>query len=154
MEQGERAIRAHLKAEPAAAKKASCLNEAVSNRTDEVLSQQDAEILLRSPENIVQACGEAIRPNFRLPHIVDTLQEPTMIGPHAWPISNSQRPPRVAYSFIFRRFRSCVPPARDSIGVKVLSAIRRYPPPQGHTCLRMLIRLSRNLQAEALAFKT
>lgn len=80
MEQGELAIRAHLKAERAAAKKPSCLNEAVSNRMDEVLARKDAEILLRPAENVVQACGEAIRPNFRLTHLVDTLKEPTMIG--------------------------------------------------------------------------
>ena len=80
MEQGERAIRAHLKAVRAAAKKPSCLNESVSNRMDEALSRKDAEILVKPPENLVQACGEAIRPDFRLPHIVDTLQEPTMIG--------------------------------------------------------------------------
>jgi len=80
MEQGELAIRAHLKAERAAAKKPSCLNEAVSNRMDEVLSRKDAEILVKPPENLVQACGEAIRSNFRLPHIVDTLEEPNMIG--------------------------------------------------------------------------
>jgi hypothetical protein len=43
MEQGERAIRSHLKAVRAAAKKPSCLNEAVSNWTDEVLAKMDAE---------------------------------------------------------------------------------------------------------------
>jgi hypothetical protein len=80
MEQGERAIRAHLRAERAAAKKRESLNEAVSNRMDEVLARKDAETLVKRPENLVQACGEAIRPNFRLTHIVDTLQEPNMIG--------------------------------------------------------------------------
>ena len=80
MEQGERAIRAHLKAVRAAAKKPSCLNEAVSNRTDEVLARLDAETLLKPPNNLVRSSGEAIRPGFRLPHIVDTLQEPNMIG--------------------------------------------------------------------------
>jgi len=80
MEQGERAIRAHLKAVRAAAKKPSCLNEAVSNRSDEVLARLDAETLVKRPENLVRACGEAIRPEFRLSHIVDTLQEPNMIG--------------------------------------------------------------------------
>ena len=80
MEQGERAIRAHLKAVRAAAKKPSCLNEAVSNRMDEVLARKDAETLLKPPEDLVRSSGEAIRPNFRLPHIVDTLQEPSMIG--------------------------------------------------------------------------
>jgi hypothetical protein len=80
MEQGERAIRAHQKAVRAAAKKPSCLNEAVSNRTDEVLARLDAETLLKPPKDLVRSSGEAIRPNFRLPHIVDTLQEPNMIG--------------------------------------------------------------------------
>jgi hypothetical protein len=80
MEQGERAIRAHLKAVRAAAKKPSCLNQAVSDRTDEVLARLDAETLLKPPENLVRSSGEAIRPNFRLSHIVDTLQEPNMIG--------------------------------------------------------------------------
>jgi hypothetical protein len=58
----------------------SCLNEAVSNRMDEVLARKDAETLVKPPENLVQACGEAIPPQFRLDHIVDTLQEPNMIG--------------------------------------------------------------------------
>src|ERR1700693_494301 len=80
MEQGERAIRAHLKAVRAAAKKPSCLNEAVSNRMDEVLARKDAETLVKPPEDLVRSSGEAIRPDFRLPHIVDTLQEPNMIG--------------------------------------------------------------------------
>jgi len=80
VEQGERAIRAHLKAVRAAAKKPTCLNEAVSNRSDEVLARLDAETLVKRPEDLVRSSGEAIRPNFRLPHIVDTLQEPNMIG--------------------------------------------------------------------------
>jgi hypothetical protein len=80
MEQGEMAIRAHLKAVRAAAKKPSCLNEAVSNRMDEVLARLDAEALLKPPEDLVRSSGEAIRPDFRLFHIVDTLQEPNMIG--------------------------------------------------------------------------
>jgi hypothetical protein len=80
MEQGELAIRAHLKAERAAAKKPSCLNEAVSNRSDEVLARMDAEALLKPPKDLVRACGEAIRPQFRLDHIVDTLQNPNMIS--------------------------------------------------------------------------
>ena len=80
MEQGERAIRAHLKAVRAATKKPSCLNEAVSNRTDEVLARLDAETLLKPPEDLIPSSGEAIRPNFRLSHIVDTLQQPNMIG--------------------------------------------------------------------------
>jgi hypothetical protein len=80
MTQGERAIRAHLKAVRAAAKKPSCLNEAVSNRMDEVLARKDAETLVKPPKELMQACGEAIRPDFRLSHIVDTLREPNMIG--------------------------------------------------------------------------
>lgn len=40
----------------------------------------DAEALLKPPKDLVKACGEAIRPEFRLDHIVDTLQEPNMIG--------------------------------------------------------------------------
>ncbi len=80
MEKGEMAIRAHLRAERAAAKKPSCLNEAISNRMDEVLARKDAETLVKRPENLVRACGEALRPEFRLSHIVDTLQEPNMIG--------------------------------------------------------------------------
>ena len=80
MEQGERAIRAHLKAVRAAAKKPSCLNEAVSNRTDEVLARMDAETLLKPPEDLVRSSGEAIKRDFRLPHIVDTLQNPNMIS--------------------------------------------------------------------------
>jgi hypothetical protein len=80
MEQGERAIRAHLKAVRAATKKPSCLNEAVSNRSDEVLARLEAETLVKPPENLVRSSGETIRPEFRLAHIVDTLQEPNMIG--------------------------------------------------------------------------
>jgi 2-succinyl-5-enolpyruvyl-6-hydroxy-3-cyclohexene-1-carboxylate synthase len=80
MEQGELAIRAHLKATRAAAKKPSSLNEAVSNRMDEVLARKDAETLLKPPEDMVRSCGEAIRPQFRLDQIVDTLQSPNMIG--------------------------------------------------------------------------
>jgi 2-succinyl-5-enolpyruvyl-6-hydroxy-3-cyclohexene-1-carboxylate synthase len=80
MEQGELAIRAHLKAVRAAAKKPSSLNEAVSNRMDEVLARKDAETLLKPPEDMVQDCGEAIRPQFRLDHIVDTLRNPSMVS--------------------------------------------------------------------------
>jgi hypothetical protein len=47
---------------------------------DEVLARKDAEILLKPPEDLVRSSGEAIRPDFRLSHIVDTLQEPNMIG--------------------------------------------------------------------------
>src|SRR5579862_806884 len=80
MEQGERAIRAHLTAERASAKKPRCLNEAISNRSDEVLARLEAKTLVKPPKELVRACGEAIRSDFRLPHIVDTLQEPNMIG--------------------------------------------------------------------------
>jgi hypothetical protein len=80
VEQGERAIRAHLKATRAATKKSGSLSEAVSYRMDEVLARKDAETMVKRPENLVRACGEAIRPDFRLSQIVDTLQEPNMIG--------------------------------------------------------------------------
>ena len=80
MKQGKRAIRTHLKAVRAAAKKPNSLNHAVSNRVVEVLARRDAETLVQPPEDLVRACGEAIRPQFRLDHIVDALQEPNMIG--------------------------------------------------------------------------
>jgi hypothetical protein len=48
--------------------------------TDEVLARLDAKTLLKPPENLVRSSSEAIRPDFRLPHIVDTLQEPNMIS--------------------------------------------------------------------------
>jgi hypothetical protein len=57
MEQGELAIRAHLKATRTAAKKAGSLNEAVSNRSDEVLARIDAETLLKPPEDLVRSSG-------------------------------------------------------------------------------------------------
>ena len=47
---------------------------------DEMLARRDAENLLKPPEELVRSRGEVIRPDFRLPHIVDTLKEPNMIG--------------------------------------------------------------------------
>jgi hypothetical protein len=46
-ERGELAIRARLKARRAAAKKPESLNEAVSNKMDEVLAKRDAEVIAR-----------------------------------------------------------------------------------------------------------
>ena len=80
MEQGEAAIREHLKAVRAGGKKPGSLNEAVSNRMDKVLARKDAETLVKPPKDLVRSSGEAIRPDFRLSHIVDTLQEPSIIG--------------------------------------------------------------------------
>jgi len=48
MEQGERAIRAHLQVTRAAAKKASSLNEAVSNRMDKVLARSEGASPIQS----------------------------------------------------------------------------------------------------------
>jgi hypothetical protein len=79
MEQGEIAIRAGLKAKRAAARKPESLNEAVSNRTDEILARLEAQAALKAPERLVSACGEAIRPAFRL-SMVDTLQNPNMVN--------------------------------------------------------------------------
>jgi len=80
MERGERAIRARQKAARAAAKKPESLNEAVSNKMDEVLAKRDAEAYLKLPEDLVKSCGEVIQQDFRLPHIIDTLQNPNMIS--------------------------------------------------------------------------
>ena len=77
---GELAIRARNKAARAAVRKPESLNEAVSNRMDERLARRDAEALLKPPEDLVNSCGEVIEANFRLPHIVDTLQNPDMIS--------------------------------------------------------------------------
>ena len=77
---GELAIRAHQKAARAAARKSESLNEAVSNRMDERLANLEAERLLQLPDNLVRACGEAIQNDFRLGHIVDTLQNPNMVN--------------------------------------------------------------------------
>jgi hypothetical protein len=77
---GESAIRARNKAARAAARKPESLNEAVSNRMDEGLARRDAKALLKPPVDLVNSCGEVIEANFRLPHIVDTLQNPDMIS--------------------------------------------------------------------------
>jgi hypothetical protein len=79
MGQGEVAIRASLRAKRAAAKKPESLNEAVSNRTDELLAKREAEAALKAPEGLVSSCGEAIRPAFRL-STVDTLKNPNMVN--------------------------------------------------------------------------
>jgi predicted component of type VI protein secretion system len=78
--QGELAIRARLKAARAAAEKPESLNEAVSNKMDELLAKRDAETYLKLPEDLVKSCGEVIQQDFRLPFIVDSLQNPTMIN--------------------------------------------------------------------------
>ena len=80
MEQGEVAIRASLKAKRAAARKPESLDEAVSNRTDEVLARLEAEAALKAPERLISACGEAIRPAFFRLSTVDTLQNPNMVN--------------------------------------------------------------------------
>jgi hypothetical protein len=80
MEPGEIAIRATLRAKCAAARKPESLNEAVSNRTDEVLAKKEAEVALKPPPKLVSACGEAIRPHLYSSRIVDTLQNPNMVN--------------------------------------------------------------------------
>jgi hypothetical protein len=83
MERGEIAIRASLKAKHAAARKPESLNEAVSDRMDELLARkdaEDAEVALRPPEHLVSSCGEARLPRFYSSHIVDTLQNPNMVN--------------------------------------------------------------------------
>lgn len=77
---GERAIRAQQKAARAAAKKPETFNEAVSNKMDEALAKLDARELLQVPEDIVSAHGETIQSDFRLSHMVDTLQNPNLIS--------------------------------------------------------------------------
>jgi len=48
---------------------------------DEVLSNREAEDLLKVPDNLIRSCGEAVTPEFRLDFLVDRLQnEPTMIN--------------------------------------------------------------------------
>jgi hypothetical protein len=79
-DQGELAVRARQKAARAAAKRPESLNEAVVNRMDKMRARSDAENLLNPPEELVASRGEVIRTDFRLPHIVDTLKEPNMIG--------------------------------------------------------------------------
>jgi hypothetical protein len=78
--QGELAIRARQGAARAAAKRAESLNEAVSNRMDEVFAKREAMSLMEPPEGLVTACGEAMQSDFRLSHLVDTLQNPNMVS--------------------------------------------------------------------------
>jgi len=76
-----KAIRAQQRAARARAKKPETLNEAVSNEMDAVLANLEAKTLLQPPENLVTACGELIQTEFRLAHIVDTLQQnPSMVN--------------------------------------------------------------------------
>jgi hypothetical protein len=77
---GEKAIRAQQKAARAAAKKPETFNEAVSNKMDEALAKLDARELLQVPEDIVSAHGETVQSDFRLSHMVDTLENPNMIS--------------------------------------------------------------------------
>ena len=79
-ERGELGVRALNRARRAAAQKPEDVNEAVSNRMNEVFANQEAESLLKAPEDLVLACGEAIQPGFRLPQIIDTLQNPNMVN--------------------------------------------------------------------------
>jgi hypothetical protein len=78
--QGELAIRARLRAARAAAKRPESLNEAVANQMDEALAKREAKGLIHPPENLVAACGEATQSDFRLAHLVDTLQNPNMVS--------------------------------------------------------------------------
>lgn len=80
MTSGELAIRAQQRAARAAAKRPESLNEAVSNRMDEALAKREARNLLQPPETLVRACGETIKSDFRLAHLVDTLQNPNMVS--------------------------------------------------------------------------
>jgi hypothetical protein len=52
---GELALRAHNRAVRARAKKPASLNEAVSNKMDEVLANRDAENLLKVPDNLIRS---------------------------------------------------------------------------------------------------
>jgi len=78
--QGELAIRARQRAARAAARKPESLNEAVSNQMDQALAKREARSLLQPPGGLVRACGEAIQGDFRLSHLVDTLQNPNMVS--------------------------------------------------------------------------
>jgi hypothetical protein len=78
--QGELAIRARQRATRAAAKRPESLSEAVSNQMDEALANREATRLLQPPEALVTACGEAVQSGFRLPYLVDTLQNPNMVS--------------------------------------------------------------------------
>ncbi len=77
---GELAIRADLRAQRAAAKKPESLNEAVSNRMDETFAKLDAEAMLKPPQDLLSSCGEVIQHDFRLPFVVDTLENPSMVS--------------------------------------------------------------------------
>ena len=74
------AIRARQRAARAAAKRPESLNEAVSNRMDEVRAKIDARELFQAPKDLVSAHGETIQSDFRLGHMVDTLKSPNMIS--------------------------------------------------------------------------
>jgi hypothetical protein len=78
--QGELALRARQRAARASAKRSESLNEAVSNQMDERLARKEATSLLQPPETLVTACGEAMQSDFRLAHLVDTLQNPNMVS--------------------------------------------------------------------------
>jgi hypothetical protein len=78
--QGELAIRARQKAARAAATRPKSLNEAVSNHMDEAMAKSEATRLLQPPETLVASCGESVRGDFRLGHLVDTLQNPNMVS--------------------------------------------------------------------------
>jgi hypothetical protein len=77
---GELALRARNRARRSAATKPESLNEAVSNKMDERLALTEAEANLKLPKGLLTSCGEVIQQDFRLPHIIDTLQNPNMIS--------------------------------------------------------------------------
>lgn len=79
---GERAIRARQKAARLAAEKPESSSEADAKLRDDIIARanRDAEIASKLPEDLVKSCGEVIQQDFRLAHIVDTLQNPTMIN--------------------------------------------------------------------------
>jgi hypothetical protein len=79
-ERGERGIRALNRARRARAKRPDNVNEAVSYRMDEALAKTEAEAELKVPEDLIKSCGEALQTDFRLSHIVDTLQNPDMVN--------------------------------------------------------------------------
>jgi len=47
---------------------------------EEALAKKEARTRLHPPEALVAACGEAIRTDFRLDYLVDTLQNPNMVN--------------------------------------------------------------------------
>jgi len=79
-ERGERGIRAFNRARRARAKRLDNVNEAVSYRMDEALAKTEAAAQLQAPEGLVRSCGETLQTDFRLSHIVDTLQNPDMVN--------------------------------------------------------------------------